>query len=258
MRLSKRLKILLTNDDSHDSPLFHYTIEALLLLGDVEIVVPAQEQSWKGKAMTRVGALYTDRIDLHGQQAWSVSGTPADCVNLAIHNLLDERPDIVVSGANIGKNVGIGFIFASGTVGACFEANIAGLPAVALSQELAPQQFQQWMEARNFSPQISAELRTSLAQLIPRVWQELNIRADAPATTWNINFPAELRDDVSIVRSRIGRTFYDRCFTQKGDQFHHQLSEVRVDQAPDTDDCVVRAGNVSATEIDMCVLGQQV
>jgi 5'-nucleotidase len=251
------LKILLTNDDSHDSPLFHYTIEALSLIGDLDIVVPAAEQSWKGKAMTRVGGLKVEDIDLFGTPAKSVTGTPADCVNLAIHNLLDERPDIVVSGANIGKNVGIGFIFASGTVGACFEANIAGLPALALSQELAPQQFRQWMESRHFSDDVNTALRDGILELIPRVWDELKISADAPANTWNVNFPSNVTEEVSIVKSRIGHTFYDQCFTRKGDEYHHELASAHVDQNPETDDCVVRSGNVSATEIDIRVLGQQ-
>ena len=256
--MSKQLRILLTNDDSHDSPLFHYTIEALKLLGDVDIVVPAEEQSWKGKAMTRIGAVGAERIDLHGAPAWSVTGTPADCVNLAIHNLLDQKPDLVVSGTNIGKNVGIGFIFASGTVGACFEANIAGLPAVAFSQELKPEQFQDWMAHRQFSSDIALALHAGIQRLVPLVWSELNIRAAAPATTWNVNFPASLGESVSIVKARIGHTYYDRCFKQTGEQFHHELSVAHIDQAPDTDDCVVRSGAVSATEIDIRVLGQQI
>lgn len=251
------MKILLTNDDSHDSPLFHYTIEALSLIGDLDIVVPAEEQSWKGKAMTRVGGLEVEQIDLFGNSAWSVTGTPADCVNLAVHNLLDERPDVVVSGTNIGKNVGIGFIFASGTVGACFEANIAGLPALALSQELAPHQFREWMDSRGFDDEISAALRDGILEFVPRVWHELDIRGDALANTWNVNFPSRYSDAVSIVKSRIGHTFYDQCFTQRGDEYHHDLASAHIDQNPETDDCVVRAGNVSATEIDIRVLGQQ-
>ena len=254
--LNDNLKILLTNDDSHDSPLFHHTITALSRIGQVEIVVPAAEQSWKGKAMTRVGPLYADRIDLHGTPAWSVTGTPADCVNIAIHNLLDERPDIVVSGTNIGKNVGVGFIFSSGTVGACFEANIAGIPALALSQELVPAQFQQWMETRSFRPDTAAEISLGLERMIPLVWNEFCTKADAPATTWNINFPSVPGDNLRIVGARIGHTFYDQCFTQTGDQFHHDLTVSHVDQSPDTDDCVVRAGDISATEIDIRVLGQ--
>lgn len=256
--MNKNIKILLTNDDSHDSPLFHHTIAALAQIGRVDIVVPAAEQSWKGKAMTRVGPLYADRIDLHGTPAWSVTGTPADCVNIAIHNLLDEQPDIVVSGTNIGKNVGAGFIFSSGTVGACFEANIAGLPALALSQELAPAQFQQWMETRSFLPATAAELSRGLDRMIPLVWTKYCAQADAPATTWNINFPSVCGEDLRIINTRVGHTFYGRCFTRTGDQFHHDLSMAHVDQSPDTDDCVVCAGNISATEIDIRALGQNV
>ena len=64
-----RPRILLTNDDSHDSPLFLLAIRSLAQFGELEIVVPATEQSWKGKSMTRYGALYAERIDLHGTPA---------------------------------------------------------------------------------------------------------------------------------------------------------------------------------------------
>ena len=125
-------KILLTNDDSHDSPLFHFAIDELQKLGDLTISVPATEQSWKGKAMTRFGNVYVEEISIHGTGAWSITGTPADCVNIAIYNLMETPPDVVVSGTNIGKNTGLSFMWSSGTVGACLEANIAGLPALAL------------------------------------------------------------------------------------------------------------------------------
>lgn len=256
--MAKRPRILLTNDDSHDSPLFHYTINALKAIGDLDIVVPAEEQSWKGKAMTRVGALYADKIDLHGTPAWSVTGTPADCVNLALHNLLEQRPDIVVSGTNIGKNVGVGFLFASGTVGACFEANIAGIPGLALSQELAPAQFQQWMDQRCFLPETERHLRDLLGRLIPLTWNEFFAEPSGAATTWSINFPSVEHSDLKIVRSRLGYTYYDACFVQKGDQYHHNLSVAHIDDDPASDDCVVRSGHVSATLIDMRVLGQAV
>ena len=61
------MRILLTNDDSHDSPLFLLAIRILRGLGDLTVVVPAQEQSWKGKSMTRFGELYVDRIEEIGE-----------------------------------------------------------------------------------------------------------------------------------------------------------------------------------------------
>ena len=252
-----RPRILLTNDDSHDSPLFLLAIRALAQLGEVEIVVPATEQSWKGKSMTRYGALYAERIDLHGTPAWSVSGTPADCVNLAIYTLLAERPQLIVSGINIGKNVGLGFTLASGTIGACLEANIAGLPALALSQEISPEEFRYWDAERAFKPATTARITRLVDTLLPRIWRNLILAADFGATTWNVNFPYRPAADTAIVPARLGFSYYQGCFKQRGDQYYHALANAQLDTDPDTDDAVLQAGHVSTTRIDIRTLGQQ-
>ena len=109
-------------------------VEHFSALGEVSLVVPLHEQSWTGKSMTRFNPVIAQKAELFGRPATFVSGTPADCVNLAIHNLLDRKPDLVVSGINAGFNMGLGFILSSGTVGACLEANLAGVPAIAISQ----------------------------------------------------------------------------------------------------------------------------
>ena len=251
-------KILLTNDDSHDSPLFHYAIDALKQLGELEIAVPATEQSWKGKAMTRFGNLYAERIEIHGMPAWSISGTPADCVNLAIYNLLAEKPDIIVSGTNIGKNTGLSFMFSSGTVGACLEANIAGIPALALSQELQPEQFFQWGEKRQFDEPTTARLREISSQFIPFVWSELEMPKQTAPITWNVNMPLVETAKPEIAYTRLGHTFYDGCFKQRGDQYFHDLRTVDVDPTPDTDEVVVQSGKISATLLDLKDFGQKI
>ena len=253
-----RPSILLTNDDSHDSPLFHYAIDALASLGKLSVVVPAEEQSWKGKSMTRYGPLYAEHIDIHGVAAWSVTGTPADCVNLAIYNLLDERPDVVVSGINIGKNVGVSFLFSSGTVGACFEANIAGIPALALSQELPREDFGHWDRERSFNPATTALLKSLSKRLVPAIWNDLIVPSDTAPTTWNVNMPFTRSESPEIVRTRLGHTFYLNCFEQRGDQYHHKLAAADIDPDPDTDEIVIQSGRVSATEIDIRVLGQRI
>ena len=254
--IPSRPRILLTNDDSHDSPLFHLAIRVLAGFGDVDIVVPATEQSWKGKSMTRYGALYVDRIDLHGTPAWSVSGTPADCVNLAIYNLLPEKPHLVVSGINIGKNVGLGFTLASGTIGACLEANIAGLPGLALSQEIAPAEFRHWDSHRSFHAETVARVTAIVEGMMPAIWREFVLPDDFEAFTWNVNFPYDPADAMAIVRSRLGLSWYQGCFTRRGDQYHHGLATAQLDDGTDTDDVVLRNGHVSATRIDIRTLGQ--
>lgn len=248
------MRILLTNDDSHDSPLFLLAIGVLKHLGDLTVVVPAQEQSWKGKSMTRFGELYVDRIDLHGTPAWSVSGTPADCVNLAIYNLMDEAPDIVVSGINIGINTGLGFFMASGTLGACFEANIARIPAIALSQAMNFEDHKNWYTERRFSEEALERMTGSVTRIFPRIWQEYALPTTTPIT-WSFNLP-DHTDDLEIVRTRLGRTFYGQCYSQRGDQYYHDLQRFPIDDAPDSDQAVVFDGHVSVTRIDLAEIGQ--
>ena len=249
------MKILLTNDDSHDSPLFLLAIEILQDLGDVTIVVPAEEQSWKGKSMTRFGSLYVDHIDIHGYPAYSVTGTPADCANLGIYNLMPELPDLVVSGINLGLNTGMGFVLASGTLGACFEANIAGIPALAISQHMAREDFIQWNSERSFSEGSIERHKEMTKKIFPGLWQEFVLDEAAAAVTWNVNLPMLLSSD-EIVRTRLGKTVYKQCFSKRGDQYYHNLSDFSVDQEPDTDQLVVQQGKVSVTRLDMADIGQ--
>jgi 5'-nucleotidase len=248
------MRILLTNDDSHDSPLFLLAIRILKDLGDLTVVVPAQEQSWKGKSMTRFGELYVDRIDLHGTAAWSVSGTPADCVNLAIYNLMEVPPDIVVSGINIGFNTGLGFFMASGTLGACFEANIARIPAIALSQGMSSEDHKSWYAERQFATDSLARMETNTRTLFPAIWDDYAVNLSSP-TTWSFNLPDHLKSS-EVVETRLGRTYYRQCFSQRGDQYYHNLQRFEIDAAPDSDQAVVFAGSASATHIDINAIGQ--
>ncbi len=244
------MRILLTNDDSHDSPLFWLAIDVLREFGELVIAVPAEEQSWKGKAMTRYEPLYVQPTEIHGHPAWSITGTPADCTNLAIYNLMDEAPDVVVSGINIGVNVGLGLLLASGTVGACLEANIARLPALALSQHLDRDEFGHWDRHRELPEATTTRLREHAAPLLRRVWARF--LAECPAgQTWSVNLPNRPGAATRLVDAYLGRTFYRRCFERHGDQYRHKLAPFEGDPDPRADGNVVRAGHVSITVIDL-------
>jgi 5'-nucleotidase len=256
-KIKSPLKILLSNDDSYDSPLLAITIDALKELGDLYVVVPADEQSWKGKAMTRKTLLAAESIPLQGVPAWKITGTPADCTNLAMHNLLPEKPDIVVSGTNIGKNVGTGFIFSSGTIGACIEANISGIPAVALSQELEREDFIHWNNHREFPLETHNLLQERLNNYIPKIWKHLsNFKLDA-RTTWNINFPLPRFARSEIIRTNVGQSYYENCFKPKSDGYEFALNDATIDATEGTDDRTLKDGNISATLLDIRNFGQQ-
>ena len=252
------MKILLTNDDSHDSPLFLLAIELLKNYGELRIVVPAEEQSWKGKSMTRYGKLAVDKILLDGTQAYSITGTPADCANIGIHNLWPDKPDILVSGINLGINTGLGFLLASGTVGASLEANIVGLPGIAISQQISIEDHKLWDKERRFTDETMHKVREVISDTLPKIWQHCVVDNPQPRATWSVNIPLDpVEGGAQICETRLGETYYGQCYTQTGQQFHHNLQPFPSDQSEDTDEVVVRGGNVSASVVDLRLLGQR-
>lgn len=254
------MDILLTNDDSHASPLFRFAIDILKLLGQVTIVVPKEEQSWTGKSMSRFKPLILDEIRLQDDTAYCLDGTPADCANVGVYHTCERRPDLVVSGINIGVNTGLSFFFSSGTIGACLEANIAGIPAIALSQSLEREIFTGWAERRQMPEDTVARLQEQTVMLLGRVLQKLFARGDffSQPVTWNVNLPYTAAVDWQIVPTVLGRTMYGSCFNKVGDQFRHGLGLSDLDARANADDEVLRQGHVSITCIDMRTFAQTV
>lgn len=120
---------LLSNDDGYDAEGIAALARGLSGLGRVAMAAPEREQSAKSHAFTMWEPL---RVRERGAQRWSVDGTPADCVYLALHHLLDEEPALVISGINHGANLGQDVHY-SGTVAAAMEGCIQGFPAIAFS-----------------------------------------------------------------------------------------------------------------------------
>jgi 5'-nucleotidase len=124
------MKILISNDDGFQAPGIVALYEALKDIAEVEVIAPELNNSAKSNALTLSAPLYVHRA--HNGFRY-LTGTPADCVHVALKGLLDYRPDLVVSGINNGANMGDDTIY-SGTVGAAMEAYLFGIPAIAFSQ----------------------------------------------------------------------------------------------------------------------------
>jgi len=122
-------RILVTNDDGYFSPGIHALAEALRDLGAVTIVAPQAETSAVGHALTLRRPLRLDRVS---EGVYAVDGTPTDCVSIAIDEVLDEPPALIVSGINRGLNIGDDVTY-SGTVAAALEGALLGYPAMAVS-----------------------------------------------------------------------------------------------------------------------------
>ena len=127
------MHILLTNDDGIHAPGLWAIYQALRPEHQVEVVAPESEQSAVGHAISLLNPLRVKKVRKNGSFfGWAVSGTPADCVKIAMAEVLPRRPDMVISGINLGSNVGINVLY-SGTVSAATEAAIMGIRSMAVS-----------------------------------------------------------------------------------------------------------------------------
>ena len=254
------MEILLTNDDGIDSPLLKLAIDFLKSAGNLKVVVPEDEQSWKGKSVTRFSDMVMKPQTIHSVEGCLFSGTPADCTNFAIYNLYEgKKPDLVVSGINIGANTGVSFTWSSGTVGACLEANIAGVPAVALSQALDLEIFVEWSENRSISEAGMSQLRDSTHRLLGVAFDKLMKREDwlKDPITWNINLPIDAANDCRLVSTFLGHAFYGSIFKKRGDIYVHDVDSPIPDKAELSDTAVIKSGHVSITRLDLLTFGDE-
>lgn len=169
--------ILLTNDDGIYAPGLAALWMALRSLGEVHVVAPATEQSGVGHSITYLRPLILKEV-FHGEErfGFAVDGSPADCVKLGVSELCP-RPEVVVSGINVGLNAGIAVLY-SGTVAAAVEGAFFGIPSFAVSL--------QFDANPNFTR--AAELAVSIiAQILHRRSEEMRL--------FNINFPTKALKD---------------------------------------------------------------
>lgn len=127
------MHILLTNDDGIFAPGLAAIYKELIKLGDVTVAAPSSSQSGASHSITFAEPLICNKVDIDGQfEGYSIEGSPADCVKLAVMELCDKPIDLLVAGINYGANVGIN-IYYSGTVAAAMEGAFLKIPSIALS-----------------------------------------------------------------------------------------------------------------------------
>jgi len=170
------VRILLTNDDGVYAPGLRALRMELQKLGEVTVVAPVGEQSAVGHSITLLTPLVVQEVvdDQQRPMGWAVEGRPADCVKLALMELLPQRPDVVVSGINAGANAGINVLY-SGTVAAAIEGAFFGCTSIALSLEYTrpkPLDF------------------TRAAGLAARVVKQILDHQPAPGSLFNVNIPS--------------------------------------------------------------------
>lgn len=233
--------ILLTNDDGITAPGLVAVYRELIKLGEVHVVAPETVQSAAGHGITLKSPLLTSRVKVENAfEGVAVDGRPADCVKLALSELLPRRPDLVVSGINSGANVGINVIY-SGTVAAAIEAAFLGVPAVALSLYLHKDVSTDYARASIWSRGII---------------QELLARGMAKGDVVSVNLPAIEPDQrpagVRVVRQciRPWADTYDRRQDPRGRDYYWNTSVFRLEtDEPDSDVAALRDRFITVTPL---------
>ncbi|MEY2879232.1 MAG: hypothetical protein RLZZ15_1612 [Verrucomicrobiota bacterium] len=259
------MRFLVTNDDGLDCVFLHELVHALRAAGhELAVVAPKKEQSWTGASKSRNRPVHAAVAERGlGCPTWSVDGTPCDCVNIALDHLLPPAgfaPDAVLSGINIGLNVSLGFIIASGTLGAAWEGALHGLPAVAFSQDLSSEIYDRIKAAGDRpDPALHAILKVSAdhaARLAPA------LAAATPSHSWivhNVNFPHACRPDTPVRRTVPARVVVPKLFSSAADDGTHRLVwNDGADHSPPelvTDRAALAAGHISHTVLDYTRLG---
>lgn len=233
--MKEKLKILIANDDGIRSEGIAHLAKMAAEFGDVWVAAPERQCSGMSVRLTISAkaemAVYRYDFPVEVQAAWSVDGTPADCVKVALRSLLPFRPDVVLSGINDGMNAGLDVCY-SGTVGAATEAAMHGLPAIAFSMR----DDQSFDVTEKYLPGILGEL----------------LQKPLPAgQLWNVNFPTcALEDCRGILYDRFPekKSYYENYYTcvreENGVQYLSPVSRViQLDEVTEGTDIHALLGN---------------
>lgn len=237
---SKKPLILVTNDDGISAPGIRTLIGIMKEIGEVVVVAPDKPQSATGHAITINNTLYINKIDIDVDvpEEYSCSGTPVDCVKLAVHEILGKKPDICVSGINHGSNSSINVIY-SGTMSAAVEAGIEGIPAIGFS--LLDYSWEADFEAaRNFIKKITLE---TLKNKLPK-----NV-------VLNVNIPKLPESEIKGIKvcrqaNAMWVETFDKRTNPQGRDYYWLTGEfVNEDKGEDTDEAALENGYISIVPV---------
>lgn len=233
------MRLLLTNDDGIESKALHILAKELEKEHELLIAAPSNQKSACGHSITICDPLVIKSVELPGikSKAFSVSGTPADCVRVAVHKLLDKPVDMVISGINMGTNLGMDIIY-SGTVSAAIEAAIYKIPSMAISSEL-----------KNSCANYNSAAK--FASKIIKITQNNLIKDDL---VLNVNVPCLNEEDVKGIKvCEMGDKVYDNYFienvNENGDTILKLTGKINDNHKVNTDVYYLKQGYVTLTPL---------
>jgi 5'-nucleotidase len=245
-----RRRILVTNDDGVNSSGLLAAYEAVKDLGEVTIVAPANQQSAVGRSMTLFEPLRLSRLNINGTTVYSVSGTPTDAVIIGMFVAMEEKPDLVISGFNVGENLSTEAATTSGTIGAALEAAGQGVPAIAASIRVEDEgdKFADTNFKRDYSVAIGVVRRLARCVLDGKLPKGVDVL--------NVNMPARAGPDTGVVVTRLARRMYNTRVHHRHDprgRSYYWIDGTLIEDAEEGTDlhAVVKKGQISVTPMTM-------
>uniref|UniRef100_UPI00404A5E27 5'/3'-nucleotidase SurE n=1 Tax=Flavobacterium sp. TaxID=239 RepID=UPI00404A5E27 len=236
----KKPLILVTNDDSIIAPGIRNLIEVMKTIGDVVVVAPDSPQSAMGHAITINNTLHLDKVTLDAdlEHEYSCSGTPVDCVKIAVHEILKRKPDLCVSGINHGSNSSINVIY-SGTMSAAVEAGIEGIPAIGFSHV-------DYSWDTDFEP---------IKEYVKRIALEVLENGLPEGVILNVNFPKASKEPIKGVKvcrqaKAMWKERFDKRTNPQGKEYYWLTGEfINQDKGQDTDEFALENGYISIVPV---------
>lgn len=232
--------ILVTNDDGILAPGIRILISVMRTIGEVIVVAPDKPQSATGHAITINNTLYLDKISKENDAIteYSCSGTPVDCVKLAVNEILKRKPDLCVSGVNHGSNSSINVIY-SGTMSAAVEAGIEGIPAIGFS-------LLDYDWNADFEP---------IKSFIKKITLETISNGLPEGVVLNVNFPKLKEKEIKGIKvCRQAKAMwvekFDKRKTPFGKDYYWLSGEfINQDKGEDTDEWALENGYISVVPV---------
>ncbi|MBC8198194.1 MAG: 5'/3'-nucleotidase SurE [Candidatus Marinimicrobia bacterium] len=228
------MNILITNDDGIHDPGLVALYESVKDLGEVTIVAPDNEKSATSHSISLHDPIKLNEVQLNGIKAYTCSGTPVDCVKIALNEVMDKKPDLLLSGINKGSNTGQNIIY-SGTVSAAVEGSFYGIPSMAFS-------------ITSFIP---TEYKSAIQVVQNIVNKMIHIKLDFN-TIINVNIPPISYNNIKGIKiTRQGKSkFIDAFHENKPNNSFRLDGELKVIRDEDyNDDHCVDDGWVSLTPL---------
>lgn len=238
--MNKKPLILVTNDDGISAPGIRALIDVMKQLGNVVVVAPDSPQSAMGHAITINNTLFINKVSFDSElkEEYSCSGTPVDCVKLAVNEILKQKPDLCVSGVNHGSNSSINVIY-SGTMSAAVEAGIEGIPAIGFS-------LLDYDWNADFEP-IKNSIKTIASQVLENGLPD--------GVILNVNFPKLKEKEFKGMKvCRQAKAFwkeeFDKRKTPQGKDYYWLTGEfINQDKGEDTDEWALENGYISIVPV---------